>query len=1091
MKHTLATHPTMRIMTSLLLSFVLASSALPSVSSAPLASAPNPDPNYLRSGPALADLNLGAYSGFTLGDVDGDGDVDALAGDMTGRLLFFRNSGGPNVGSNFFRELDQHYPVGLHPSGPGAFDYSDTGLTYVHPELIDHDIDGDQDLFVGAIRRVAGGTSMVVDYYRNDSGVFTKHTGTSPTVPSITRIPDAVCRNIDDYYDGDPEIEPVPWLMEVITLAVGDLTKDGVLDAVVGVVDTRSGTPQYQLRIYAGVVKTNTPDNDCPVLISNYNDQPWALKTPRDNSRPFPELFDADQDGDLDLFVGLASGVVQYFENMPTISKPNLPFFILKSGPDHPLNLPGETDPNAEPDFGSYVVPEFGFLDTDMRIDFAALSGDGQVFAMRFDQTLEEPHLVPWQTPADFLMPLDAGGRIVGIDPAAGAVTFADLDGDGDQDALTGHKDGVIRNYKNLLAETGQRRFVELSGNDRWFFANFGLNSFAVPLLANFDGQLPFTPLTDDVDLVIAANVANCPENISMASMSILGADTVPPPSDLELALDMNLLGGTSGGNSWALCYYENAGSGLSPDFQLKFGPVDPVTLKGTNDPFREITLTDTYLYPAVVAADDYETYPDLVIGTANGGLLYLHNLGDDVAPFFESRSPSEVNLPASSIPYGTPAFKDVDGDSSPDLVIGSSFGRVRYFHNDQEPDVEGVVNYPIGPFTEITGAGNPFSFIDTGSYSAPAFADVDADGDLDLVTGSVLNAFRFHENVTPSTPGSPLAFIDYRFNPLAQVIPPDYSVNFLRSVNFADFDSDGDLDAFVGGQVASEQYGAAYYRNVGTPAFPVFRQQAQADNPFSGIVPNTIINVTLADTHPSKPGKEAYVGGSVGGTGYLLAYEYNEITGKYVIMDPQPFTNPLSTNYGVGPRATFRDIDGDGDLDCFAALGYKVATINGIQQNYGILLLWNEPDDDNEARFISPSLLGNGYTDNFRVSSNPFYILYEFRYYFYNQHSMNTTMVDDSTWWVGNDAGQVHTLLNAFYDEPNQTTYIDRVTDRRDPFKNVKLPNPTIPTAADTNADGFVDAYVASSNGTIQYFKGSVTPPPSAGLVFLPLIRR
>ena len=107
-----------------------------------------------------------------------------------------------------------------------------------------------------------------------------------------------------------------------------------------------------------------------------------------------------------------------------------------------------------------------------------------------------------------------------------------------------------------------------------------------------------------------------------------------------------------------------------------------------------------------------------------------------------------------------------------------------------------------------------------------------------------------------------------------------------------------------------------------------------------------------------------------------------------------------------------------------------------------------------------------------------------------FNGGEWNGSIAAPDTWWFGNGDGEVHTLVNGFYDGGNSAYYIGRITDYHDPFKNVKLPSPTIPTAADTNADGFVDAYIGSSNGTIQYFFGSATPPPSGpDMTYLPLM--
>ena len=68
----------------------------------------------------------------------------------------------------------------------------------------------------------------------------------------------------------------------------------------------------------------------------------------------------------------------------------------------------------------------------------------------------------------------------------------------------------------------------------------------------------------------------------------------------------------------------------------------------------------------------------------------------------------------------------------------GTLGGTLRYFEN---------TGSAIAPaFTERTGAANPFNGVDVGNRSAPSFADLDGDGDLDAVIGEqdgTLNYFR------------------------------------------------------------------------------------------------------------------------------------------------------------------------------------------------------------------------------------------------------------------------------------------------------------------------------------------------------------
>ena len=57
-------------------------------------------------------------------------------------------------------------------------------------------------------------------------------------------------------------------------------------------------------------------------------------------------------------------------------------------------------------------------------------------------------------------------------------------------------------------------------------------------------------------------------------------------------------------------------------------------------------------------------------------------------------------------------------------LVVGERDGALFYFERLAD-----------GSLVPRTGADNPFDGIDVGDYSAPAFVDWDADGDVDLVS--------------------------------------------------------------------------------------------------------------------------------------------------------------------------------------------------------------------------------------------------------------------------------------------------------------------------------------------------------------------
>jgi hypothetical protein len=94
------------------------------------------------------------------------------------------------------------------------------------------------------------------------------------------------------------------------------------------------------------------------------------------------------------------------------------------------------------------------------------------------------------------------------------------------------------------------------------------------------------------------------------------------------------------------------------------------------------------------------------------------------------------------------------------------------------------------GSFNELTGTANPFNGVDVGGFSTPGFVEVDSDGDPDIVVGhetGELSAFRNNGDGTfTALPGAS--------NPFSGWDVGDYS-----APSFGDLDGDGDVDALLG----------------------------------------------------------------------------------------------------------------------------------------------------------------------------------------------------------------------------------------------------------------------------------------------------
>ena len=252
--------------------------------------------------------------------------------------------------------------------------------------------------------------------------------------------------------------------------------------------------------------------------------------------------------------------------------------------------------------------------------------------------------------------------------------------------------------------------------------------------------------------------------------------------------------------------YQSNVGGYLDKFFQR---------WTGEGNPFLDI---DVGFNSAPVFVDlDGDDDPDLIVGSHEGTLYYFENTGTSVNPSFMQRTDTANPLDGVYIDsLSTPAFVDLDGDSDPDLVIGSQDGAVHYFGNT------GTATNP--DFTELTGVANPLDSI--AGYLRSVFADLDGDGDLDLVIKTPQHHLLYLENTgTSVNPG---------FTERTGASNPLDGVNLGSYIEpaFADLDGDGDPDFIIG----KDNGDICYYENIGTATNPDFTQRTGAANPLEGV---------------------------------------------------------------------------------------------------------------------------------------------------------------------------------------------------------------------------------------------------------------
>lgn len=416
--------------------------------------------------------------------------------------------------------------------------------------------------------------------------------------------------------------------------------------------------------------------------------------------------------------------------------------------------------------------------------------------------------------------------------------TFADLDNDGDLDLLV----------SSYVSGSFPFKYFENTGSATVpVFASPTTNPFLLTSMYANDIQLVDMDADNDLDLMVMGNSVSFIENIGTSSAPEFTAAVNSAFSistifyrgrfeDMDNDGDNDFIGASN-----YFTYIENTGTPAAASFGLEvmhpfglktlfpnFNNFDVLDIDGDNDVdviyvhedqnnfhFFENTGTNTAseftdghsnLFSIDFAGGDaHPTFGDLdgdgdldMLSEDSGSFNYFENIGDATNPNFGQKQVSPFGL---GVYIGnTPALVDIDGDN--DLDIMMTYSQDFVFIENTGTSTAPVFAAPVT---------TPFGIATTWSGIEPAYADIDNDGDIDILAKiSIYGDMYYFQNTGTATSPS---FVTPTVN---QIMAADFSVS---NPSFGDLDQDGDLDLLFG----NTSKGFTYYENTGSAAIPSF----------------------------------------------------------------------------------------------------------------------------------------------------------------------------------------------------------------------------------------------------------------------------
>ncbi len=492
---------------------------------------------------------------------------------------------------------------------------------------------------------------------------------------------------------------------------------------------------------------------------------------------------------------------------------------------------------------------------------------------------------------------------------------YIDVDNDGDLDVLTFSQSGDRVEYhqnqsQELYASNDSLKFV--LKNECWGKFREGA----------FDNSVT---LNDNTVPCINGSVANPlkkiehPSNGSFEEKMHSGSTLLALDMDNSGVLDL-VLGDVSATNMVLLM-----NGGTAPNTNSQMISQDP------NFPSNSIPV-NMDVFPAAFHVDvNFDGKRDLIVGANAKGIskdeksvFYYQNTGSELLPVFTQKT--NAFLQEEMIEHGNgsmPSFFDFDGDGLTDMLVANNY---RYKPTQLKETAlslyknTGTLTTPA--FTFVTNNYLNLMSAGYGFRMAPAFGDIDGDGDQDMLMGTQAGTVHLFNNS-----GGAGAPVNFSAAPLLNITDASSTVittNSFASPQLFDLDKDGKLDLILGHKSGE----LSYYKNTGTLASYQFTLQ---NNLLGSIDISPLTPEGYAFPHFFRLLDTTYLFLN-SETGTLLFYDSidNHIgSGDIFHLRANNFLN-----ISVGSQACFttNDLDNDGKLDLF--MGQDLGGVSHYEVN-------------------------------------------------------------------------------------------------------------------------------------------------------------